>query len=380
MAQSIRHPDLWRYLFTIILLTLLLLLSACGSRFALPGLPPTAEPVAMVAEQFDPAISLNPSSGHAGIYVQVTGDGWPQRMMVVVILTDPDGISTTVASNDTDSTGKLFTGFLYPIDTRWLLNGSYTVTAESADGRYRATAQFTVVEPGAEAVPTPVATSTAAAVAAAPTATEPSATTTAAPTVTPAPTATSAPQASTATSATSNRPPVVTAALIPDGERQYIVEVAASDPDGNLREVVAILALPPLRHVEDVKLKDKDKIEIKIDKEKLEISAPDPQTLLDFIQQHGGIPVQPGQRVEYKRSNNDKFKAELDDNLLKIESPDLLLRATAIDTADLVHQVTTFPPALDDENNGPGNRGENRGNDDRGGGDDDGDDEGGDDD
>src|SRR5690606_13191139 len=79
-----------------------------------------------------------------------SGSNWPQNMMVLVTLEDAQGRSETLAASDTDPAGNLTTGFLFPIDERWLASGSPWVVTTSADGSVEAKAQFTVVPPGAE--------------------------------------------------------------------------------------------------------------------------------------------------------------------------------------------------------------------------------------
>lgn len=396
MLRFIRQLAIWRGSPATIVLTLTLLLAACGGRFAFPGPEATTQPVAVAEGQFAPAITLSPPSGYAGIYVKVTGAGWPPNMMVVVVLTDPNGSSTTVASKDTDGAGNLTTGFLYPIGARWLLVGSYIVAAESADGAHQATAEFTVTEPGTDITPTAVATNV---VAAAPTSTPPAVTpaasataTTANPTSTPVPAATAAsqvtprprvtvassptPQATSveSASASSGQSPLIAAALVPldnsnGSHKRYSIKIAM---DANLRDAVAIILIPALAQVDDVKLKDKDKITIKVDRGKMEIDAPDPQLLLDFIQQHGGIEVQPGQIIGFKSSPDHKFRADYKDDTLELESSALLLQITAIDAAGVSHKVTVSLPSItEEEDHGDDDNDDNNGNDDSDDGDDD---------
>ena len=82
------------------------------------------------------------------MYVQVRGAHWPQNMLVLITLKDSQGSSSTLASSNTDQTGNLTTGFLYPIDERWLADGSRSVVAITADGRVETEAEFAVVPPG----------------------------------------------------------------------------------------------------------------------------------------------------------------------------------------------------------------------------------------
>ncbi|MCC6455778.1 MAG: hypothetical protein IT328_12580 [Caldilineaceae bacterium] len=360
MRQAVRGR--WYFLTAICALTLLL--AACGGRLSLPGALPTAQSVAAAPAQpaqFNPSLSLSPSNGHAGIYVQVTGAGWPPHMMVVVALSDPSGISTTVASNDTDATGTLSTGFLYPIDARWLLSAPYTVVAESADGQFEASAVFTVVEPGAELTPTllpttaptslPTATATVTPIpTTAPTA-APTAIATATPTALPTsiPTASPQPVAEVAAEATPvNNSPLVKASFVPAERRgsyqRFTIEARAAE-DANLHDVVAILQIPPQHPIEEVKTKVRQQISIKLKGNRIEISAPEPQKLLDQIRRDGGIRVQPGQMIEFKMKDRElEYKVDVRNDTLRIEAPTLLLQVTAIDAQGTSHQVTVSLP------------------------------------
>jgi hypothetical protein len=394
MRQAARGR--WYFLTATCALTLLL--AACGGRLSLPGALPTAQPVAAAPAQppqFNPSLSLSPSSGHAGIYVQVTGAGWPPHMMVVVALSDPGGISTTVASNDTDAAGTLSTGFLYPIDARWLLSAPYTVVAESADGQFEASAVFTVVEPGAELTPTvppttaptslPTATETATPVPTTAPTTVPTAVATATPTTVPtsAPPPSPQPVAEVATEATPvNNSPLMKAGFVPAERRgsyqRFTIEAQAA-ADANLRDVVAILQISSLDQIEEVKAKVKEQISIKIKGERIEISAPDPQKILDQIRRDGGIRVQHGQLIEFKMKERElEYKVDVRNDTLRIEAPALLLQVTAIDAQGTSHQVTTsFPVASrngNDDDNGKNNKRNNDRDKDRNNNDDDGDD------
>lgn len=106
------------------------------------------------------SLALHPASGYGGLYVQVSGEGWPQNMTVLVTLEDAQGRSETLAASDTDSAGKLNTGFLFPIDERWLASGSPSVVTTTADGSIEAKTSFTVVPPGSEVAMTSPLTTT----------------------------------------------------------------------------------------------------------------------------------------------------------------------------------------------------------------------------
>ncbi len=124
---------------------------------------------------------------------------------------------------------------------------------------------------------------------------------------------------------------------------------------------MAVLQIPLTVAIEDVKLKAKDKIEIKMNKGKLEISAPDPQAFLDTLQQNGGLEVQPGQRIEYETSPEHKFTIKFDDDILKIDAATLLLQVTAIDDAGLSSQITVSPPTGSKEEDDQGRSDEDKG-------------------
>ncbi|MEX1018418.1 MAG: hypothetical protein WDZ49_02100, partial [Litorilinea sp.] len=113
-----------------------------------------------------PSIAVDPPAGYGGIYVRVTGEGWPRNMMVVVALEDGESTSHTLAAMDTDMEGTLSTGFLYPIDARWLDDAAYQVVATTADGQHSAVINFRVAQPGTApealaSLPTPRPTPTA---------------------------------------------------------------------------------------------------------------------------------------------------------------------------------------------------------------------------
>jgi hypothetical protein len=126
-------------------------LAACGgSRAADKPAQVSASTTDSAANTQNTSLALQPASGYGGLYVQVSGDNWPQNMMVLVTLEDDKGRSETLAASDTDQEGHLNTGFLFPIDERWLASASPWVVTTTADGRMEAKAQFTVVPPGSE--------------------------------------------------------------------------------------------------------------------------------------------------------------------------------------------------------------------------------------
>jgi hypothetical protein len=362
-------------------LLLTIALAACSSGAANTRVVPAAQPVA--AAQFSPTVAVSPAGGHAGIYVQVTGEGWPSNMMVVVALSDKNGRSGTLAASDTDGNGRLATGFLYPIEGRWLAPGSYVVSAETADGSFVATTEFTVVEPGTQVIPTPATTTplvitptttpavigwvTATPIATLEPASTPEPVATPEPTATPALTATSTPgsvvespasdvdttgqgsgeQADSAAVEQDNRPPLVEAGFTSGSVRESIarftVVATATDLNGDLLEVVAVIRTPPLHADQKVVLKVKKKSEVTFKQDKVEITGPDPQALLDQIQQHGGILVQDGQTIEVKLTNASEYKVELQEEGLLFEVQDLVLEVVAVDAAGVSARASASP-------------------------------------
>jgi hypothetical protein len=362
-------------------LLLTMALAACSSGTANTRVVPAAQPVA--AAQFSPTLAVSPAGGHGGVYVQVTGEGWPSNMMVVVALSDTNGRSGTLAASDTDGNGRLATGFLYPIEGRWLAPGSYVVSAETADGSFVATTEFTVVEPGTQVIPTPATTTplvitptttpavigwvTATPIATLDPASTPEPVATPEPTATPALTATSTPgsvveipasdvdttgqgsgeQADSAAVEQDNRPPLVEAGFISGSVREskarFTVVATATDLNGDFLEVVAVIRTPPLHADQEVVLKVKKKSEVKFKQNKVEIAGPDPQALLDQIQQHGGILVKDGQTIEVKLTNASEYKVELQEEGLLFEVQDLVLEVVAVDAAGVSTRASASP-------------------------------------
>ncbi len=184
-----------------LLVLLALALSACTPTYS----PQVGVPTRAVVEveSSEPAITISPTSGSAGVYVQVTGKNWPVSSLVLITLRDDRGRSGILAASTADTAGTISTGFLYPISPRWLAAGTHTVLAYTSDGQNEATALFqtgeadevtgtataassgqgaTTAQEAATATPSPSSTVT-------PTVT-PTPTPSATPTITPAPTPT----------------------------------------------------------------------------------------------------------------------------------------------------------------------------------------------
>ena len=175
-----------------LLVLIALALSACTSPLYSPAVGVPTRPV-VESSSGEPAIAISPTSGSAGVYIQVSGEGWPVSSLVLVTLRDERGRSGILAASTADTAGTISTGFLYPISPRWLAAGTHTVLAYTSDGRHEATALFQTGQPGEEVEVTGIAT--AATSAEETTTAQEAATATPAPTVTPTVTLTPTPSA-----------------------------------------------------------------------------------------------------------------------------------------------------------------------------------------
>ena len=172
-----------------LLVLLALALGACTAPAYSPqvGVPTRA---VVGIESSVPAITISPTSGSAGVYVQVTGESWPVSSLVLIALRDERGRSGILAASTADAAGTISTGFLYPISPRWLAAGTHTVLAYTSDGQHEATALFQTGEAAAV-----TGTATAASSAQQATTAQEAATATPSSTVTPTETPTPTPSA-----------------------------------------------------------------------------------------------------------------------------------------------------------------------------------------
>ena len=131
-----------------LLVLIALALSACTSPLYSPAVGVPTRPV-VESSSGEPAIAISPTSGSAGVYIQVSGEGWPVSSLVLVTLRDERGRSGILAASTADTAGTISTGFLYPISPRWLAAGTHTVLAYTSDGRHEATALFQTGEAAA---------------------------------------------------------------------------------------------------------------------------------------------------------------------------------------------------------------------------------------
>jgi hypothetical protein len=131
-----------------LLVLLALALGACTAPAYNPQVGVPTRAVAAI-ESSVPAITISPTSGSAGVYVQVTGENWPVSSLVLIALRDERGRSGILAASTADTAGTISTGFLYPISPRWLAAGTHTVLAYTSDGQHEATALFQTGEAAA---------------------------------------------------------------------------------------------------------------------------------------------------------------------------------------------------------------------------------------
>ena len=206
-----------------LLVLIALALSACTSPLYSPAVGVPTRPV-VESSSGEPAIAISPTSGSAGVYIQVSGEGWPVSSLVLVTLRDERGRSGILAASTADTAGTISTGFLYPISPRWLAAGTHTVLAYTSDGRHEATALFQTGQPGEEVEVT--GTATAATSAEETTTAQEAATATPAPTVTPTVSPTPTPSATP----TITPPPTPTPLIITDWRGDYWNNPTQSGP------------------------------------------------------------------------------------------------------------------------------------------------------
>ncbi len=208
LSERAASPS-WRR-FSLLLATALatlLLLTGCANVvveqfYTTP--PPTqlAEPTSTA-----PRVELSPSNGYAGTYITVEGSNWPTDARVLLALRDGAGRSDILAVGSSDFSGRFTTGFLFPIDERWLDPGPQIVTAYIVDGPDDGEAvetTFAIVPPAGVVVP--------------PTAT---------PTDTPTPTETPTPTATPTATSTPTNTPTATSTLSP-GRARAATRIAAT--------------------------------------------------------------------------------------------------------------------------------------------------------
>lgn len=142
---------------SVLVLVMAVLLSGCGRlRAPLAWLrggetDATGAPVSPLDDSTAGlTLMVDPPGGSGGLYISVQGEKWPRNMLALVTLEDDAGRSETLAAADTDQAGSLTTGFVFPIDERWIESDSTWVVVTTADGDVEAKTRFTVVPPGTD--------------------------------------------------------------------------------------------------------------------------------------------------------------------------------------------------------------------------------------
>jgi len=347
--SQIRRHEGW-LTFVVVLVVLLVGFASCQAIFS--NEEATTPPVP-VAQAGNTTLAVYPDRGPAGSYLSVTGASWPGSEKVTIRVADTQGRSDILAESTTAADGNLAVGFLYPFDQRWLTPGVHQVIAESVASGLQVTTPFLVSDSTIATTTTPTAT-VAATLSTTPTvlstatalSTEiPTETATIAPTPVPSftPTETPVPTAlPTDTPApVANQPPQIQAALVPldiDDDREaglFQVQVTATDPEGSLQTVVTILKLPDGVRERDPKLKEERKTEIKFTPKRLEISAPDPQAILDQIVAYGGLVVENGQQIDLRIRNGSEDQYELREGVWRVEARVVQIEVVAVDGTGL---------------------------------------------
>lgn len=154
--STLRKLTQKRFILLFVLLCAIVI-SGCGD-------PPTYAdrlPTPMVDRS--PVLRLQPDTGWAGEYVQVSGEGWPPNQLIMVHLEDARGRSGFMSAASSDANGVLSTGFTWPISERWLTPGPIQVVAQGQDDSRSASTNFVVMREG-ETLPTPTVAMTETAV------------------------------------------------------------------------------------------------------------------------------------------------------------------------------------------------------------------------
>ncbi len=138
-------------------------------------------------------------------------------------------------------------------------------------------------------------------------------------------------------------PPTLSAQWVPlkvnKGKGEFRLEYSAVDVCDPASQVTGVVQTPALDGLK-IKLKTKREVKVKFDlkKGKVEIRGPDPQALLDQLEEFGGLVVHSGQlvRVELRKAKKGKQKKQefkFDDGKLKIKAPSAILKVTGEDAS-----------------------------------------------
>jgi hypothetical protein len=170
---------------------------------------------------------------------------------------------------------------------------------------------------------------------------------------------------STAVTLRGNRPPVAHAGFellkVDKSTTTFRIQASAEDPDGNLERVEAVIETPSLDGLK-ISLREDDRFHVKFDlrKNKLEIKGPNPQDILDQLQNLSGLLVTDNQNIKIKLTN-DPNKVEFKigkDGTLEVTANQVTLRVIAIDAQGESDTATANPvfPAKQEPKKGKGRR------------------------
>jgi hypothetical protein len=142
-ASSLSTCARWRWFIFTLLLILGAGLGACTDVSMITA---PVRPTRISSNTVLPVIEVSPSSGYAGVYIQIKGSHWPSNSLILLALEDGQGRSDILAATNADSNGNIETGFLYPTSQRWLSPGEYTILAYTGNASRQITASFNVTE------------------------------------------------------------------------------------------------------------------------------------------------------------------------------------------------------------------------------------------
>jgi hypothetical protein len=139
---------------SLLLIGLASLISSCRPGSVTRYLT-TPTPVSLA--QLQPQIVLDPATGFGGSFVQVVGTEWEPGQSISLSVADGSVRSAVLITAEVDAAGRFATGFLYPLNERWIQPGVYQIIAETSGARQSSSASFSVTYPATE-TPTPTIT------------------------------------------------------------------------------------------------------------------------------------------------------------------------------------------------------------------------------
>ena len=152
-----------------------------------------------------------------------------------------------------------------------------------------------------------------------------------------------------------NNPPVATADFSPinvlSSEGTFSVVATGTDPDGDPTALNAVIATPSTRGLElTLTVSDLAKVAFDTVRGKLDIKGPDPQAIMDLLQELNGFKVDHEQVLKIELAADKKFELFVQTNgTLNIQAPQVTLEVTAKDTfgaSDTATATPIFPPVF----------------------------------